>query len=78
MFGIFKKAKQLEKENAELKKIVASYEKPLALHEGITSGGWDGLSEQEQIMRIRKLDLVLTMKKTRRWDYDNNCAILDT
>ncbi|MFW1676410.1 hypothetical protein ACFVYJ_01330 [Pontibacter sp. JAM-7] len=77
MFGIFKRAKKLEQENRELKAIINSYEMPLKLDLGVTQGEWSELSEKEQVMRMRKLDLVLTMKKTRRWDYSNNCAKLD-
>ena len=76
MFGIFKRVKRLEQENAELKEIINSYEMPLKLDLGITAKTWEELSEKEQVMKIRKLDLVLTMKKTRRWDYTNNCARL--
>lgn len=68
------KVRLLEKENSDLKKAIDGYLKPLALGEGLTVGEWAALSESEQIMRVRKLDLVLTLKKTGRWDYEKNCA----
>jgi len=76
MFGIFKRVKRLERENAELRKIIRCYEEPLSLDAGVTVSEWDDLSESEKIMRIKKLDLILTMKQTRRWDYVRNCAVL--
>lgn len=76
MFRILKENKRLRKENSELKRIIEAGEKPLAINKGLTIGEWSELSEDDQIMRIRKLDLILTLKKTRRWDYENNCAKL--
>ena len=77
MLGFFKTKKSLMKEIDDLKKIVECYKKPLSLDLGITAGSWSALSESEQVDRIRKLDLILTMKKTGRWDYESNCANLD-
>lgn len=74
MFGFFGKKKRLEKENKELKAILKRYESPLTFDEMLSSERWRSLTEEDQINRMRKLDLILTMKKTGRWDYHNNCA----
>ena len=73
MFWPFSTIKKLRQENAELK---AMLNKPLSLDPTLSADGWGELSEDEQIDRFRKLDLVLTLKKTGRWDYKNDCADL--
>ena len=77
MFGIFKRVKRLEHENAALKEVIRSYETPVGLNVGLTAMEWNELTEAEKSMRIRKLDLILTLKKTGRWDYVRNCAQLE-
>jgi hypothetical protein len=70
----FSKIKKLEQENKMLKELICKYESPLSLDGPLSSDEWGKLSEEDRVHRIRKLDLVLTMKKTGRWDYQNNCA----
>jgi hypothetical protein len=76
MFGKAKKLLILKNENSILKKIIEDYENPLSLGVGLTATEWDVLTEDERIMKIRKLDLVLSLKKIGRWNYQKNCAKL--
>lgn len=73
MFWPFSTIKKLRQENAELK---AMLNKPLSLGPPLSADEWGELSEDEQVDRFRKLELVLTLKKTGRWDYKNDCADL--
>jgi hypothetical protein len=39
----------------------------------IMAVAWKGLDTDEQITKLRYLDMVLTLKKTGRWSYKDNC-----
>ena len=72
----FSYIKKLKAENTELRDLISTLNKPLKFDKPLVGDEFLKLTTDEQVLRFRKLDLILTLKKTNRWDYDNNCAAI--
>ncbi|EMB2742736.1 hypothetical protein U8016_004229 [Vibrio parahaemolyticus] len=70
----FCKIKKLKKENQELREVLETHTKPLKLGRPFSASEWASLSDEETIIRLKRLDMILTLKKKGWWDYESNCA----
>ncbi len=71
---VFTKIKELEAQINEQEDVIKSLSMGISLdNSAIMALGWKDLSSDDQIIKMRYLDMVLTLKKTGRWNYKDNC-----
>jgi hypothetical protein len=70
----FSKIKKLELQISNQEAVIKSLSMGISLdNSAIMALGWKDLSSDDQITKMRYLDMVLTLKKTGRWNYRDNC-----
>jgi hypothetical protein len=70
----FSKIKKLKLQIDQQEAVIQSLSMGISLDNSmIMAVAWKGLDADEQITKLRYLDMVLTLKKTGRWNYRDNC-----
>ena len=70
----FSKIKKLKLQIDQQEAVIQSLSMGISLDNSmIMAVAWKGLDTDEQITKLRYLDMVLTLKKTGRWSYKGNC-----